>query len=85
MLEELKKMKWYDQLFCALPIGLVVVGGAIGGVFGALAFTLNIKVFSKELSSLKKYIFTLLITLGSVILYLVIIIVLALLFPGIFG
>jgi sulfite exporter TauE/SafE len=85
MSEEENNMKWYEQLFCALPIALVSVGGAIGGLCGGLAFALNINIFSKQLSTAKKYLFTTLITLGAVICYFIILVILAIIFPETFG
>ncbi|WP_426369881.1 hypothetical protein [Pseudocolwellia sp. HL-MZ7] len=85
MSEEENNMKWYEQLFCGLPIALISIGGAVGGLCGGLAFALNISVFSKELSTGKKYLFTSLITLGAVISYFIILVVLAIVFPETFA
>lgn len=84
MNEEENNMKWYEQLFCGLPIALVSIGGAVGGLCGGLAFALNISVFSKKMSTAKKYLFTSLITLGAVISYFLIVVVLAIIFPDTF-
>jgi len=85
MTEEENNMKWYEQFFCALPIALISIGGAVGGLCGGLAFALNISVFSKKLSTAKKYLFTTFITLGAVLSYFIILVILAIVFPDTFG
>ena len=82
MERESKSLKWYEQVVCLLPIALVSVGGAIGGLCGGLAVALNMAIFTKDIPTSRKYVYAILIGLGSVILYLVLAVILALMFPG---
>ena len=75
-------LKWYEHLMAGWPLILVFAGGAIGGVCGALAYFLSAKTFNSELPNHLKYIYSLIIGVGSFGLYLVIIITLVNLFPG---
>ena len=81
MTQESKSLKWYEQVVCLLPIALVAVGGAIGGLCGGLAVAINMLIFSKDISVGKKYLYVLLVGLGSVVLYLVLAVIWTLLFP----
>ena len=40
-------LRWYDHAMAGLPIGLVVVGGAIGGALGGAAYALNLAAFKR--------------------------------------
>lgn len=69
--EGMQKLKWYEEAWIALPIALVAVGGAIGGVCGALAWGLNRLVFMKLEHPVIKYIVTGLISFCAVIVWLI--------------
>ena len=81
MAQESKSLKWYEQVVCLLPIALVVIGGAIGGLCGGLAVALNMLIFSKDISVGKKYFYVVLVGLGAVVLYLFLAVIWTLLFP----
>lgn len=66
------KLRWYEQLWIALPIALVSVGGAIGGACGGAAWAINQKVFQKLENPFLKYVVTGLISGAAVILWLII-------------
>lgn len=38
-------------LMCGWPLLLVLIGGAIGGALGALAFSMNLKIYNSALSN----------------------------------
>lgn len=78
-------MKWYEHLACGWPLVLVGIGGAIGGLCGGVAYGLSVKVFTKDISDTKKYAYSLLISLGAFIAYLLIVTILAIIFPDVFG
>ncbi|RKG48120.1 hypothetical protein D7V64_15780 [Acinetobacter cumulans] len=40
--------------YAAWPLVLIIFGGAIGLLYGALAYVINIKVYGSELSKLNK-------------------------------
>ena len=79
------KLKWYEYLACCWPLILVGIGGLLGGLCGGVAYGINANIFSKEISSAKKYIYTTLVGIGAIILYFILAVVLALLFPDLFG
>src|SRR5262245_22637913 len=41
---EFKGMTWWQVVLAVIPLGLIGVGGAIGGLIGALALLANIKI-----------------------------------------
>jgi hypothetical protein len=72
------KLRWYQHVWCALPLALVAVGGAIGGACGGAAWVLNQAVFQKTANPILRYVFTGMISATAVMLYLGIAIGLAL-------
>lgn len=64
-------LKWYQWLWSGLPFVLVIIGGALGGLFGGIALAVNGRVFRTKLNSLARYSLTGLISLGAVIAYLI--------------
>ncbi|MCL1127502.1 hypothetical protein [Shewanella surugensis] len=82
---QLITLKWYEKLACMWPLGLIFVSGAVGGLFGGMAFTLNLRIFNKDWSDPKKYLYIVLTGLGVIVAYFIIIVALALIFPDWFG
>ncbi|KPK97416.1 MAG: hypothetical protein AMJ95_09190 [Omnitrophica WOR_2 bacterium SM23_72] len=78
----LKNLKWYEHLAAGWPIIFIFFGGAIGGVCGGFAYLLNGKIFNSNLSKHLKYIFAFLIGIGSLLLYVILVAMLFILFPG---
>jgi hypothetical protein len=70
-LELASSLKWYEYVWIGIPILLVFAGGAIGGVFGGAAAVTNGRLFRSDRSLLSKYGFSLLTTIGAVILYII--------------
>jgi hypothetical protein len=70
-IEGMQKLKWYEEAWIALPIALVAVGGALGGLCGALAWGLNRLVFMKLEPPAIKYVVTGLISVCAVIVWLI--------------
>ena len=81
----IKNLKWYEIIVACWPIVLITVGGAIGGAFGGLACALNFKIFNAKLSKPLKYIYSILIGIGGILLYLVVVAALVAIFPNIFN
>ncbi len=75
------KLLWYQQVWLALPFGLVAVGGAIGGACGGAAWAINQKVFKKTEHAVLRYVWTGLISMAAVVAY----IILAAVFVSLFG
>jgi hypothetical protein len=78
----LKNLKWYEHLAAGWPLILMFLGGAVGGGCGGLAYALNGKIFNSKLSTHLKYIFSFLIGIGAILLYILVVIILFQLFPG---
>lgn len=55
---------WHVKLWCALPLALIFVGGAIGGALGGIAALSNFAVFRTALPAIAKYITTLIVTIA---------------------
>jgi hypothetical protein len=66
------KLAWYEQLWIALPFGLVAVGGAIGGACGGMAWAINKTVFTKINNPVLKYVLTGLISAAAVVVWLIV-------------
>ena len=80
-----RKLTVVEQIVCALPIGLVAVGGAIGGAFGGLGWYLNQKIMRSNRSAPVRYALAVLTLVGAVAVYFASVVVLAMLFPNLFG
>jgi len=65
------KFEWYEHVWMCLPFGLVAVGGAIGGACGGAAWAINRTVFAKTQHPVLRYVWTGLISVGAVVLYLI--------------
>ena len=65
-------LKWYQWLWAGWPILLLFLGGAIGGVLGAIATTLNVRLFRSEMTTMAQYLVAAAISVTAVVLYLVI-------------
>lgn len=66
------KFAWYEWAWIGWPMGLLFVGGLVGGLCGAGALTINQKVFRATPNILLRYLFTGLVSVGAVALYLVV-------------
>ena len=80
----LKDLKWYEILAICWPIFLMFIGGAIGGASGGLACAFNQKIFRSNLSGPFKYVYSFLVGIGAILLYLLVIVVLSMIFPNLF-
>ena len=78
----LKNLKWHEHLVAGWPLLLLFVGGAIGGACGGAAYALNGKIFNSEIASHLKYVYSVLIGFGAVVLYVVVVAILVSIFPG---
>lgn len=48
-------LKWYQWAWGGLPFLLLIIGGALGGLFGGIALVVNGRVFRSNLNGLAKY------------------------------
>lgn len=72
----------FAYIWAALPIVLLFIGGALGGLIGALATYLNFRIFRNTKNTAQKYIFTFLITLSAVLLFIIIVTIIQVMFKG---
>lgn len=70
-------LKWYEWTWNALPVLLVTMGGALGGVIGVLAFSGNLKIFRSSENPVLKYILTGVVSFVAVVVYFILGILLA--------
>lgn len=50
------KLKLHETIWVMLPIGLIVIGGALGGFLGSLVMCINFKLFRSNQPTAVKYI-----------------------------
>lgn len=72
----LKNLKWYEHLAAGWPLFLIFAGGAVGGGCGGAAYVINGKIFNSQLPSSLKYLYSFLVGIGAVALYLIVAIIL---------
>ncbi len=61
-----------DWAWSALPVLLIFVGGALGAICGMFGLSTNVKIFRSQQTKPLKYLFSLLISILSIALYLLI-------------
>ncbi|HXE29905.1 MAG TPA: hypothetical protein VN656_15410 [Stellaceae bacterium] len=64
-------LKWYEYAWAMLPVGAMVIGGAIGGICGGLGVAANLAIIRKALPAWLKFSATGAVTLVSVGAYFV--------------
>ena len=64
-------LKWYDWIWCALPMALIFVGGLIGAFVGFAGFFINSKLFRSSLNGAAKYLAGGAVSLAAVITYVI--------------
>ena len=79
---EKPKLKPFEYAWAGWPLIMVAIGGALGGLCGGAAMALNVKIFNSSRSVKYKYGMTLLVSLASILVYLVAVTVLVLIFPS---
>jgi hypothetical protein len=62
-------LPWYAWVWSALPLMLLFLGGALGGLLGAVAMTINGRVFRADMNGPLKFIVTGAISLVAAIVY----------------
>jgi hypothetical protein len=66
-------LAWYQWLWVCIPLVLMFVGGAIGGLIGAVAATINARVLRSKMSGILRYITTAIISVAAGGAYVVIV------------
>ncbi len=75
-------LKWYEYCWIGIPIALIVAGGAIGGFCGALAASVNGRIFRADRGVVSKYLLSGALTLGAFIAYVILATVFQILIGG---
>lgn len=66
---EKNKLNWYECIYAGLPLMLILIGGAIGGLVGAIAAGYNFKLFQSQTPRPTKYLLAGLISLMSPLIW----------------
>ena len=74
-----------QKIACLWPLILIFVGGFIGGACGGGACAINIQIMRGSLPGPAKYALAVLTGVGAFVAYLLVVLVLALIFPDVFG
>lgn len=70
-IQVIEPLKWYEWVWSALPVMLIFIGGALGGITGVIGLTINAKVFRSDLNGFVKFVATGVISLLAVVVYFV--------------
>jgi len=62
---------WYHWLWSAFPLILLILGGLLGGLVGAAALAVNIRLFRARLGGILTYLVTMLVSAAAVFAYFV--------------
>ncbi len=65
-------LRWYQWIFCALPLVLVFFGSILAAAFGVIGFSINLNIFRSDTSKPIKYVLSLLVLISTLVVYLVI-------------
>lgn len=77
-----RPLKAYEWVLCGLPLLLVLTGGALGGLCGALAMALNMKMFRSDMHAAAKIVLSLVVGGAAFVLFMIIAVTLKLLIDG---
>jgi len=66
-----QKLKGFDYVWACWPVLVAFVGGALGGACGGTAAAINVKIFKSSKSNTYKYVTSLLVSLGALVVYFV--------------
>ena len=64
-------LKWYEWIWNGLPVALIFIGGALGGLLGALAVSINMSIFRSQQDGILKYSITGVVSFIAFVLYLI--------------
>jgi hypothetical protein len=65
-------LKWYQWLWVGLPLALMFLGGGIGGLVGAVAVTVNVRILRSNMSGILRYAATAIVSIAACGMYLAI-------------
>lgn len=64
-------LKWYEWVWCVLPLALIFVGGLIGAFVGFAGFFINSKLFRSSMNGAAKYLAGGAVSLAALITYVI--------------
>ncbi|ATW26925.1 hypothetical protein [Candidatus Formimonas warabiya] len=67
-----RKLYWYEYVLGGLPLILVIIGGALGGLLGALGAIMNFRIIRTDYSLPLKAVFILGVTILSYFCYILV-------------
>ena len=65
-------LRWYQWLWVGVPLLLLFLGGAIGGLVGGVAVTLNVRILRSNMSGILRYAATAFVSVAACGMYLAI-------------
>ncbi len=68
-----RSLRWYEMIWSAVPLILIVIGGAIGGALGAVALFINMGIFGSKADPFVKFALTGFVTVVAIALYFVLV------------
>ncbi|MNM81619.1 hypothetical protein D3C81_936300 [compost metagenome] len=71
-IEIANKLKAYQWVISMLPLLLILIGGALGGLLGALGFSVNVLLFRSKLPTAVKIILSILVLGLTVIVHFIV-------------
>jgi len=66
-------LKWYEWVWGGLPLLLIFLGGALGGIVGFVAFRINTQIFRSTSSMVLKFILTAGVSVLAVVIFLILV------------
>ena len=83
ILDRFRGLTWWQLLLVLLPFGLVLLGGLIGGVFGAIAILTNLAIARRPYSPWRKAaMMTGILVLSYAIVYVIVVLIYKASHPG---
>ena len=64
-----RSLRWYEWIWTALPMILVLAGGAVGPFVGGLALYVSTRIFRSERSLRSKYVLSALVSGAATVLF----------------
>ena len=61
-----EKLPTSAHILCGWPLLLVIIGGAIGGALGGLAYVINIAIYKAETPTLAKIVLNIFVGLSAI-------------------